>query len=640
MVIFMKKTLKATSWILSVITVISCFVGCGVQKPYYDGISSDVTNMGDNTLTLNGVVTEGVDTEKNKATTSTSSNEEEDKIVKITPDGGKEVMVKSNPTLTPLTISSGGVSSYQIVSYYNLSLEVMTTFMSDLEAKTGATFNSTVASQAQSIGKGKQIVIGSFSKLRSFSGAPKFKSWTGGAVSVVGDTIFISVADVAYLDGVLASFVSKIKSVGSGTYVVASDLKLAYDKCAISEYIPSLTVTNTVSYKGLYSAGGGNYQVTYKDVRAADISTYCSTLLKEGFTLQQQNTINTNKFYLYVKGDTIVHINWFAKLNQFSILYGPKTYVPAQKPITEYSKRVTPTISMLALGEIGTSLVLQLEDGSFLLIDGGQGKTEYYSKDSATLWNFLSSHAPAGEKPRITWLVTHIHMDHRNLFQQFIPAYKNKIDLELVVWNMPDFNEIDSKYAPDWKEGGSTPKPAKNYVTPVATLIDIVNKNFPQTPIYTCHTGEKLYLPGCEVEFLVCHEDYYLNNFQWINDTSLTCRITMQGKTMMVFGDTTKYVSNAIITPAYGNYIKSDILQVAHHGNGEGTLATFKAVDPDICLWSASKDNYETYKTKEPNTWLFATSGTDGQRSRKHYHQSNTTTITIPSMSVSQTTVY
>ena len=634
----MKKTLKAISWILSILTVLSCFASCGIQKPYHDGISSDVTNM-ENILTLNGVVTEGVDTEKNKATTSTSSNAEEDKIVKITPDGGTEVMVKSNRSLTPLTISSGGASSYQIVSYYNLSITPMKNFISDLTAKTGATFNATVASQATNIGSGKQIVIGAYSDIRSMKGAPKFKSWTGASIAVSGDTIFIGVVGDKLLSGVLTSFVSKIKSVGSGTYVVASDLKLAYDKCAISEYIPLLTATNAVTSKGTYSAGGGNYQITYKDVRAADISTYCSTLLKEGFTLQQQNTINTNQFYLYVKGDTIVHINWFAKLNQFSIIYGPKTYVPTKKPITGYTKKVTPAISMLALGEIGTSLVLQLEDGSFLLIDGGQGGDSTYSKDSSTLWNFLSSKTPSGEKPRVTWLITHIHMDHRALVQKFIAQYKNDINLELVVWNMPDFNEIHNNYSPNWKEGES--KPAKNYANSVATLTNIIKTNFPKTPIYTCHTGEKLYLPGCEVEFLVCHEDYYLNNFEWINDTSLTCRITMQGKTMMVFGDTTHSVSNAIITPAYGNYIKSDILQVAHHGNGEGTLATFKAVDPDICLWSASKGNFENYiKQNDQNKWLYASSGGDGQRTRKHYHQSSTTTITIPSLAVSQTQVY
>ena len=641
----MRTTLKTISLLLAIITMISCLFGCGIQKPYNEISGSDTSNASGSDVATNSIYTENNSTEKNKPT-STSSNKtdksdtsdtsEDEVIVTATPDGGKEVMVKANPKLTPLTLSANSVAQYEIVSHYDLSHSSITGFLSNLKAKTGADFKIKTNSQVNTIG-GKQIVICGFSTYASVKGTPEFKSWTGGAVSVVGETIYICAAETTLMSSVLTSFVSKIKSVGSNKYVVAADLKFAYDKCAISEYIPNFNPAG-ITNKGLYSAGGGNYQKTCKNVKATDVAKYCSTLITKGFTLQQQNTINGNSFYLYVKGDTMVHVNWFAKLNQFSIVYGPKTYLPAKKPITNYSKKATPSVTMLALGEIGTSIVIQLEDGSFLLIDGGLGNSNY-SKDSTTLWNFLSSKAPTGEKPRITWLVTHIHTDHRALFQKFIPTYKDKIDLELVVWNMPDFNEIDSKYSPNWKEGES--KPAKNYATPVAALTEIIKTNFPRTPIYTCHTGEKIYLPGCEIEILVCHEDYYLNNFQWINDTSLTCRITMQGKTMMVFGDTTKSVSNAIITPAYGNYIKSDILQIAHHGNGEGTLATYKAVDPDICLWSAIKSSFDTYKRKDSaNVWLYASSGNDGQRARKHYNHSNTTTITIPTMAVKSTAVY
>jgi hypothetical protein len=131
-------------------------------------------------------------------------------------------------------------------------------------------------------------------------------------------------------------------------------------------------------------------------------------------------------FYLFVKGDTMVHVNWFAKLNRFSIIYGPKTYVPAKKPITGYAKKATPTITMLALGEIGTSIVIQLEDGSFVLIDGGLGgTTDNYTKDSTNLMNFLTANAPNGEKPRLTWIVTHIHTDHRQLMQKLLPTIVN-----------------------------------------------------------------------------------------------------------------------------------------------------------------------------------------------------------------------
>ena len=564
-----------------------------------------------------------------------------DSIVTKLEDGGIEVMAKANATLAPLTLTTGTTTSYTIKSFYSVSLAGITNFVNTLKTKTGVTFTPTVITSTSGI-SGKQIVIGSFSNLASMSGAPTFKSWTGGAAWASGNTIYICVAEAGLLDSTLKSFANKIQKSGNN-YVVAADLKLAYDKCAVSEYIPSFSTSGTD--KGLYSAGGGNYQKTYKGVTAAEVTAYCTKLLKSGFSLQQKNMINSNAFYLYVMGDTIVHINHFAKLDQFSIVYGPKTYLPAKSPITGYTKRSTPTITQLALGETGTSMVLQLEDGRFVLIDGGLGGTDNYTKDSTNLMNFLETNAPSGEKPRLTWIVTHIHTDHRQLMQKLLPTIKNKIVLELVAWNMPDFNEIDAKYAPNWKEGES--KPPKNYAGPVTTLTNIINTNYPSTPIYTFHTGEKLYLPGCEVEFLATQEDYYLNNFVWINDTSAAFRITMQGKTVMVFGDCTADVNSKIMTAAFGSYIKSDIMQITHHGVGGGTLATFKAVDPDICLWSLNKNKFDSDEratgstSKNPeNVWLRANSGSDGQRKRTHYHHSSTTTITIPTMSVKVTPVY
>ncbi|MBQ4136383.1 MAG: hypothetical protein IJD73_04875 [Clostridia bacterium] len=567
-----------------------------------------------------------------------ASNKAESIVTKLE-DGGIEVMAKANASLAPLTLTTGTTTSYTIKSFYNVSLTGITNFVNTLKTKTGVTFTPTLITNTSGI-SGKQIVIGSFASLASMSGAPTFKSWTGGAAWASGNTIYICVAEAGLLDSTLKSFANKIQKSGNN-YVVAADLKLAYDKCAVSEYIPSFSTSGTD--KGLYSAGGGNYQKTYKGVTAAEVTAYCTKLLKSGFSLHQKNMINSNAFYLYVSGDTIVHINHFAKLDQFSIVYGPKTYLPAKSPITGYTKKATPTITQLALGETGTSMVLQLEDGSFVLIDGGLGgSTDTYTKDSTNLMNFLTSNAPNGEKPRLTWIVTHIHTDHRQLMQKLLPNIKDKIVLELVAWNMPDFSTL-SAYTPNWKESN----PAKNYVESMNLVNTALKNSFPNAPIYTFHTGEKLYLPGCEVEFLATQEDYYLNNFEWINDTSAAFRITMQGKTVMVFGDCTANVNSKIMTAAFGSYIKSDIMQITHHGVGGGTLATFKAVDPDICLWSLNEDKFTSDEratgstSKNPeNVWLRADSGSDGQRARQHYHHSDTTTITIPSMSVKVTTVY
>ena len=629
--------------VFAVTALASCAAGGPNDATQQSGSESSSLLYNDADVTVPSKPDASLNADLPKPQVNKPAENKTDSIVTKLEDGGIEVMAKANASLAPLTLTTGTTSSYTIKSFYNVSLAGITNFVNTLKTKTGVTFTPTVITSTSGI-SGKQIVIGSFSNLASMSGAPTFKSWTGGAAWASGNTIYICVAETGLLDSTLKSFANKIQKSGNN-YVVAADLKLAYDKCAVSEYIPSFSTSGTD--KGLYSAGGGNYQKTYKGVTAAEVTAYCTKLLKSGFSLHQKNMINSNAFYLYVSGDTIVHINHFAKLDQFSIVYGPKTYLPAKSPITGYSKKISnPTITQLALGETGTSMVLQLEDGSFVLIDGGLGgTTDNYTKDSTNLMNFLTANAPNGEKPRLTWIVTHIHTDHRQLMQKLLPTIKNKIVLELVAWNMPDFNEIDAKYAPNWKEGET--KPPKNYAGPVTTLTNIINTNYPSTPIYTFHTGEKLYLPGCEVEFLATQEDYYLNNFVWINDTSAAFRITMQGKTLMVFGDCTADVNSKIMTAAFGSYIKSDIMQITHHGVGGGTLATFKAVDPDICLWSLNKNKFDsderatgTASRNPENVWLRANSGSDGQRKRTHYHHSSTTTITIPTMSVKVTPVY
>lgn len=538
---------------------------------------------------------------------------------------------KPAATTNNLILAKNKVAGYKVISFFSACSEV-TTFVNNLKTKTGASF--TVSYSTSSIG-GRQIVLGTFDQISRYLGAPTFKSWTGAALAASGETIYIGAVDKELLTKITTAFISKITEVETNKFGVVENLKLVADKCNISESVPKFENT-AGTYKGLYSSGGGNYQVTYKSINSADVTTYRSKLTTAGYSLHQSNTINGNSFYTYVKGNTIVHINWFAKLSQFSIIYGPKTYLPAKSAITGYTKRVTPTITQLALGETGLSQVIQLEDGSFILIDGGLGSSSCYSKDSATLMNFLTAKAPNGEKPRVTWIVTHIHTDHRQLFQKLLPSIKDKIQLELVVWNMPDFATL-SQYTPNWKETN----PPENYVTSMNLIKTALSKSFPNVPIYTFHTGERLYLPGCQIEFLVCHEDYYLNNFVWINDTSSAFRVTMQGKTMMVFGDCTSEVNDAIMTKAFGNYIKSDIMQITHHGVGGGTLDTFKAVNPTICLWSLNRVKYETDNralgTKSEavscNKWIRANCS-------RHYHHSYTTTLTIPSLTATVTKVY
>ena len=116
-----------------------------------------------------------------------ASNKAESIVTKLE-DGGIEVMAKANASLAPLTLTTGTTTSYTIKSFYNVSLTGITNFVNTLKTKTGVTFTPTLITNTSGI-SGKQIVIGSFASLASMSGAPTFKSWTGGAAWVSGNTI-------------------------------------------------------------------------------------------------------------------------------------------------------------------------------------------------------------------------------------------------------------------------------------------------------------------------------------------------------------------------------------------------------------------------------------------------------------------
>ena len=638
----MKIKLKITALSLALIMLSSSLAGCGLKKEFIDESASElgsdiITDGSENGEETKRKGEKESDTYPDDAYASApNDNATENMVSTDNASGGKDVIHNGESSAEPIDIASNGTTDYKIVSFFSNNTDV-TNFATDLRTLTGATFS--VITDTSAIG-GKQIVIGYSSKIMPYVGDFAFKSYTGGAAVAMGETIYISTASLKVLPTILDLFISRVESSSAKKYGVSSDLKISTDLCAISENIPLFSTEKTASSptdKGLYSSGGGNYQRTFLNVFAADVKNYNNKLIEAGYLLKQSNTINSNSFYTFVKGDTLVHINWFAKIKQYSIIYGPKTYVPASEPITDYKKLVTPSMSQIALYHTGQSNVIQLEDGSFIVIDGGRSKSDGQTAnhDAEILMSFLNDRKPASHaKPKVVWFYTHVHSDHINFSRDnFFPTYKDKIDLQLVCLNLPDFNELENHISSaGWKE---TNAPSA-YVASVDMLYKSIETNFPGTTVYTFHTGDKLYFAGCEVEILVNPEDYYLKGFSWINDTSVAFKVKIQGKSLMIFGDCTAPVNDQMVA-LYGNYLKSDIIQVTHHGVGGATLSSVKPVNADICFWAVKEDTYlnDERSTKgDAHEWLRATTGTNGQRKRSHYNQDYTTVVSIPSMTV------
>ena len=99
----------------------------------------------------------------------------------------------------------------------------------------------------------------------------------------------------------------------------------------------------------------------------------------------------------------------------------------------------------------------------------------------------------------------------------------------------------------------------------------------------------------------------------------------------MLLGDCEKELCQ-FMADVYGEELKSDILQLSHHGYNGACLDLYRYIDPDICFWAS--DEYRFYNDPrclgtasgyDFNAWL----RDDSIRRREHYHASADTTIAL-----------
>ncbi len=222
--------------------------------------------------------------------------------------------------------------------------------------------------------------------------------------------------------------------------------------------------------------------------------------------------------------------------------------------------------------------VIQLADGSFLIIDSGYNTTddktpEDASTESDYFYNYLVSHKPSThEKPVIAaWIVTHKHGDHVNAMKAFLsnPTYADGVVLEQVILNLMESEGINLKEDPEpvWF--------ADKYITPY----------FPDTKIITAHTGYKFYIRNAEVNILYSIDDFAPNKVStFSNNESLVFDVIIDGtQRLMITGDMFIPASRALVN-MYGEDLRSDVIQIAHHGNF-GATPEFNAL-----VWPDSQD--------------------------------------------------
>lgn len=378
-----------------------------------------------------------------------------------------------------------------------------------------------------------------------------------------------------------------------------------------------------------YSVNGG-YEICVRGTDRDEVAAYLEKLSKNGFSKYTENAIGEHSTYVFVARDVTAFLYYNAPQDTLRIVCEHAGALPStQKPICTDRDTTSVSIAQIGIGGLGMSYVIQLKDARFIVVDGGTGERE----NAKQLYDYLLEKTPSGTKPTIAcWFFTHGDPDHIGAPKTFLSDYIGHVVLESVAYNFPDCS-VQSTSQNDKKMGES-----------IQALENDIKRYYGAT-VYHVHTGQKLYFKGCEAEILLTEEDIYPRMPANYNDTSLVMRFTFDnGKTFLMLGDSTTKNSK-LLAETFGEYLKSDILQLAHHGLIGGDKQLYQYVDPEICFWATSKDrfegNYDTNKDGEVTSadvqHCLGEGGCDYNafirddsiRRRTHYHGSTTVVVMI-----------
>lgn len=382
--------------------------------------------------------------------------------------------------------------------------------------------------------------------------------------------------------------------------------------------LPSLTAdSNCVSYNSY----GDSRVYYYKGVKKTDYDSYTSNLQGQGYAVIQSYDADGCYHSLLDNGRSTIYVSFLRSVsgNDKGRL---RVFVQASGTPYHTQKEATtgnvcdPMLWQLNIDNSGgqdscggMSYVIRLTDGTFVVVDGGYD-TE---AEADNLYSVLAANNKLSGAPVVSaWFITHLHIDHYGALRAFTNKYLNDVTVEGFYYNFPSEKIGDIS--------GTN-----------AQSVETTMKSWKDATLYSkIHSGMVMGFAGATVEIISTHEDvrqsYYDNSASYSltknalkngNDTSTVFRFNIAGQKILFLGDAYSGTGNAILNTYTASYIKSDIMQMAHHGFTDGiSKYLIGIIDPDVVLWPM---DIIYYKNGEITADIYGDTKTFGY----HYNLSN-----------------
>jgi beta-lactamase superfamily II metal-dependent hydrolase len=231
------------------------------------------------------------------------------------------------------------------------------------------------------------------------------------------------------------------------------------------------------------------------------------------------------------------------------------------------------------------SYVLKTQNGKVIVIDGGNTGDACYLKD------FLGTR---GNEVH-AWFISHPHPDHVGALTEILKE-PGKLRIHKIYGSILNKTWI-SEYEPKFSETLNKFEQALN---------DSSNQ------VEELSVGEVLKIDGGRIDILSVKNPEIVKNA--INNSSVVMKITDSYKSILFTGDLGVEGGRKLLASPLANQLKSDYVQMAHHGQNGVEKSFYQKVQPRYCLWPTPRwlwdndrgkgKNSGPWKTLEVRGWM------------------------------------
>lgn len=209
-------------------------------------------------------------------------------------------------------------------------------------------------------------------------------------------------------------------------------------------------------------------------------------------------------------------------------------------------------------GAQNLSIVIKSPHGKLIVVDGG------WEADATKLSELILQQGGKVD----AWLITHPHEDHVGALCTILNDASRKIRIDKIYCSLAN---------PDWYR----------QVSPTgAGIADQLLSAFTKLPVGTVTNnigrGTEIDIDDVHIRVLNNRGTYTYNG---VNNSSLVYKINVSGQSILILGDLAYDGGKDLIKTCTVAELKSDIVQMAHHGQQGVDQDAYALIAPTTCLW-------------------------------------------------------